>query len=243
MKKILLTSTILSAAVATSALADASDWNGFWAGAGVGYGSSNYEISGAYLAEGCDGLCEGSGDFLDLGGEGALYTLEAGYDFHADSNFVFGFQVDYTGSTITNDMNVFISEGTLGRNPDIDFSYDLKPETTWTGAIRAGVLVNDSTLLYGLLGYSETTFVGNASLAIDGGDPESESYDYKSNGTVFGGGIETVVGANSTIKLEYRYTKYDTYDLLDLDLGGSDSLELDLDTSVQSARVVYAYHF
>ncbi len=54
------------------------------------------------------------------------------------------------------------------------------------------------------------------------------------SGWTVGGGLETKLAANWTLKAEYRYTEFDTKTFFDV---------LKLDSSVQTARLVLSYKF
>ena len=192
------TIALFSSALATSAIAadiqqPVSDWTGWHVGAGVGYGMVNHEID-------IDAQGLGTLDFSGFGGEGGLATLEAGYDLNVGSNFVLGAQVDYTYSGISTDINGFI--GGLG-----SADYELEATHAISAIIRGGHLINDNTLMYSLIGWTHTWWNGDLGVADNNGAPVfGASYDYDTDGLTLGGGIESAIANNTTLKLEYRYT-------------------------------------
>jgi outer membrane immunogenic protein len=152
-------------------------------------------------------------DFDGVSSTGVVGTVEVGYD-RQFGNIVAGVFFNYDfGDNVSTDL-------TLG-----PITAALKQTDSWTAGGRLGYLVNPSTLAYALAGYTESTF----ELSVLG-----QSADETLSGWTVGGGLETKLGGNWTLKGEYRFTEFDT-----LSLGRS----LDLDTSVQSGRLVLSYKF
>ena len=94
----------------------------------------------------------------------------------------------------------------------------------WTVGGRAGYLVNSSTLVYGLAGYTEAHF--DLPLGVNG--------DF--SGWTAGAGIETSLGGPLFLKGEYRFTQLDTKTLYSK--GG---LSVTDQPDVQTGRLVLSY--
>ena len=191
-------------------------WTGFYIGVGVGAGASNTDLSlnvdEREKSESSDTL-EVFG--LDgIGGEGAFGTLQVGYDRQVSSGFVIGAFADYDFSGISTEVR------SLRGSADIDLDH------TWSIGARAGFLANPDTLVYALVAYTQ----GEYDLSeLGGGDLDVEGFS-------FGGGIETRLADNWTLKAEYRFTQFDEETLFS-DEDGS----INGEPSLHTARVVLSY--
>ncbi len=222
-----LSGTLLStqALAADMEVLPAGDWTGFHVGIGGGYGGVNHRL--ALDAAGFGDLVSFSG----VGGEGGLFTVEGGYDYQIDSNFVLGIQGDYTFSGIGTDLNINV--------PGFNGGYSLDAKNNFTVAGRAGWLPSPDTLLYGLVGWTWTEFNGEFTGDAAGGIP---NYNFNVDGLTVGAGIETRFTPNITGKLEYRYTDYGNHSIISGNVGQA-FLDFYDDVSVQSIRAVVSYQF
>ncbi len=220
---LLLGSALASPAIAADIQQPISSWTGWHAGAGVGYGMVNHEIDLDVNALG--GI---NAEFSGIGGEGGLATIEAGYDHEVGSNYLIGAQVDYTYSGISTDISGFVGPASA--------SYQLEASNSISAIVRGGRLVNGHTLLYSLAGWTHTWWNADASLSL-GGPPLGLSYDYETNGLTLGGGIESVVGNNTTLKLEYRYTMNEPETIFAI----PGLVDLEENANVHTMRAVLSY--
>ena len=103
-------------------------------------------------------------------------------------------------------------------------------EDAWAVGARAGVLINDATLLYALAGYTEAR---TSSLTVTAGGGGGSIGMPDLSGWLVGGGLETQLGSGWALRAEYRYARYDgeTVALI------PGALNLDLDTSEHTARI------
>ncbi|EKX56436.1 putative outer membrane protein [Rhodobacter sp. AKP1] len=206
------------------------DWSGFWIGGGLGYGSTNYDISGdADLAEGQSGALE----LPDLGGQGGLLSLEAGYAYALAPRWILAGQLDYAFGNIDNDADLSL-DGELS----LDASYDIKVKSMMAGTARLGYLPSDTTMIYGLAGLTRAKF--EADYSVSG--VTSGGYDFSDTGLTIGAGMETRLTEKIGLKLEYRYTKFDDYTIFDGNVAGAD-VKASSDTSIQSATASLTYRF
>lgn len=226
----LLGSALTTASLAADIQQPVSSWTGWHVGAGVGYGMVNHEIEADV-----SGLIPGlTAELSGIGGEGGLATLEAGYDVEVGSNFVLGAQVDYTFSGISTDVGGSITN--LG-----SADYELSADHAISAIIRGGRLVNDHTLMYSLIGWTHTWWNGDLGVFDDTGAPVpgfQASYKYETDGLTLGGGIESAIADNTTLKIEYRYTMNDAQTIF-ADPGGDFSV--DENANVHTARAVLSY--
>ncbi|MFN4099205.1 MAG: outer membrane protein [Pararhodobacter sp.] len=214
------------------AMASAS-WTGFYAGAALGYGSTNYDLSGTYD----DPPFSADLNLPDLGGQGGLFGLQAGYNHQFSDRMVLGLQLDGAVTGMKNSSSLSLTDGV----DSINLSYDLSPRTMYTLAGRIGYLATPDTMIYGLLGYTRASFRGELD-ATDIG-LGSASYSFSRNGVAVGMGIETRVARNTTLGVEYRYNHMQRYSFYDGPLFGGDNLEVGFNTSIHTARVSLNVHF
>lgn len=191
-------------------------WTGFYVGLGVGGAAVNHDISASAYDH---GEKFGSAELDGISGTGVFGTVEVGYD-RQYGNFVVGVFANYDfGDNVKTTASL-----NLG---DEGGSIDATLKDYWTVGGRVGYLLNKSTLAYVLAGYSE------ASVKVD----YLGSEDF--TGWTVGGGLETKLGGNWFLKGEYRYTEFDTKSYK---FGNyCESAKIDLDTSVQTARLVLSY--
>ena len=190
--KLHLFATVMAIAVPYAGLAlaadvapagNASDWTGFYVGAQFGGGAVVNNIE-------LPGL--GSGNFNGIGGEGVLGSAMAGYNLQMN-DIVFGLQGEVGYNNLITKLNI----------PGLA-TIDAHQGLVAAISARAGLLLTPDTLAYAIGGYSyseyrtDTSFLGN--------------FDERYNGFHVGGGLETKISPNATIRVEYRYTKYNAKD-------------------------------
>jgi outer membrane immunogenic protein len=186
-------------------------WTGLYIGVGMGGGASVTDLSVNIFDE--DETFEFFG-FDGVGGEGALGTVQLGYDYQLSQRFVIGAFADYDFSGISTEIRAF----------DSAFETEIDLDHMWTVGARFGFLATPDTLVYALLGYTQGEF------SADDFDIEVDV-----EGWSFGGGIETRLTENWSLKGEYRFTQFDEESLF----GGF----IEFEPSVHTARAVLSYRF
>jgi outer membrane immunogenic protein len=147
---------------------------------------------------------------VDLGGDGIFGTVTIGYDRVLRPGWVGGVFADY-------DFGSNISTNVSGNSIDQNHS--------WSIGGRLGFLTTPSTLIYGTGGYTQSEF-----------DVVDSSKTF--NGYFVGAGVETFLRDNWTLKLEYRFSKFDEKTVYE------DYCVKDTDEpSEHSARLVLSYKF
>ncbi|MFO1034330.1 MAG: outer membrane beta-barrel protein [Hyphomicrobiales bacterium] len=206
-----------------------SNWTGWHGGIGAGYGMLDHTLSGAVDAGGGPFTFAGSGKLTGIAGEGGLLSAEFGYDQVIGNGILLGATADYTRSSISTDLNFDPVVGQLQASDAISL------------LVRGGRIINDNTVLYSLAGWTHTRMEGDASAA----GLFAGSYNYATNGLTLGGGVETAIADNWTLKFEHRITYNGRKTLLDddLDLGGFGTANLVVGERVheQTARIVLSY--
>ncbi|MCA0051284.1 outer membrane beta-barrel protein [Mesorhizobium sp. B283B1A] len=186
------------------------NWSGAYIGIGGGFGASVHKVS-------VDPLIE----FNGIGGNGVFGELTAGYDHMVSERFLLGGFIDANGGNIGPSISV------PGGDIDLTASYGFDV------GVRAGYLLNPSTLGYVLGGYSWQHF------KLDGsGSAEGLNFAENRSGYVLGVGLETVLRGNWTLKTEYRYADYGDKSILDL--GGA---SLNMEPSTHTFHIAANYRF
>lgn len=98
-----------------------------------------------------------------------------------------------------------------GTNALFGDSFTLERGDDWSVGARAGILVNDSTLLYALAAYTQTEY----DLTISDGEA-SLSQATTFDGITVGGGVEFAVTNNVFLGLEGTHTFYDEETIFDV---------------------------
>jgi opacity protein-like surface antigen len=190
----------LAALLASFAVpAQAGGWAGCYVGAHGGYAVADHEISVPGLF-GLDGIS----------GEGAQGGPVAGCDLQAD-RFVLGAFADYSFRSVETTLSLFGGSASVGL------------EDAWSAGLRAGYLVQPTTLVYGLVAYTQTD-------VDDAGTGLVSDLD----GIAYGGGIETEIGAGWALRGEYRFVDYDTANIAGV---------VDLDSNEHQARAALVWKF
>ena len=214
--------------VAAPVAAAGPNWNGFYLGVGIGAGAMVNDLSLNASFRDYKPMIEsegGEGGSLTLlgadglGGEGIFGTVTVGYDRVIRPGWVAGVFADYDfGSSISGDVTL------LGYSASIDHEY------SWAIGGRLGFLTNPSTLVYGTAGYTQAEF--------DYFGAYSKTFD----GYFVGAGIESFLRDNWTLKLEYRFSQFNS-ETLDSGYFGPVRLSLDSEPSMHTARLVLSYRF
>ncbi|HEY1245918.1 MAG TPA: outer membrane beta-barrel protein [Hyphomicrobiaceae bacterium] len=202
--------------------AAAPNWNGFYVGAGIGAGAVVHDTSVNLdyrdIEVKPDSVIDGGGTLFSIdgiGGEGIFGTVTVGYDRVIRPGWVAGAFVDYDfGSSISTDVSI------LGHSASIDHDH------SWAVGGRLGFLTNPSTLVYGTAGYTQAEFDYFGLL--------SKTFD----GYFVGTGIESFLRDNWTLKLEYRFSQFNSETLATFG-----PLSIDDEPSMHTARLVLSYRF
>jgi outer membrane immunogenic protein len=219
------------------------DWTGFHIGIGGGYGSVLHE--GDAFAS-FESIVLGA-DLDDVGDEGGILTVEAGFDLQLSDRFVVGILGDFTWADFESEATSrFAVSQTL-----IETGIGIGLEDMWTIAGRFGFLSSPDTLWYGLVGWThaDVEFEGEFSKGKIGQEPSFEfSFDDSESvdGLTVGAGVDHMFTDNISGKLEYRYTDLgeisgdETITAQGEDVG---EFPFDFGTTVQTIRAVLSIRF
>jgi outer membrane immunogenic protein len=232
---------------------------GFW-GAAAGGAATRSSISSS---ERIAFASPGSPPPLDLNGantsgltgpasnSGGLVDVFAGWDVQF-ARFVLGGQVEATASDLnfsssgTRSYAYFDSAGPTGATATGNYRPQVTSRWMASALLRAGVLIDDRTLLYGLGGWTFSQFEARNLTDNPFFQPNETFW---ANGPTAGVGIERKLDGHWRVRAEYRYTKFDaarTQDQFAFVSGtGSQtySRSTQFDQSMQSGRFGVAYSF
>jgi outer membrane autotransporter barrel domain len=149
---------------------------------GIEAGLDNYEGS-------AEDLFTAGDEFDGISGNGVVGGVFAGYDIAAGNAF---FGIEGKASLSDAEASYDDSVDTLG----------IRAKETFGLSARAGAMVNDSTGLYARIGWANTRFKVNLNGVTDSDDDD---------GLVLGAGLQTRLGANASLRVEYVRTDYNDF--------------------------------
>lgn len=201
-------------------------WSGLFVSGSVGYGWANtdLDVSSTPVGGGVTQFYSGSGD-----NDGVQGVLGVGYDMSMGTDLIFGVFGDYAFGDLEDS---FVDTGGVA----LRSTYD----DTWAIGVRAGYVVNNDTMLYGTIGYTQTDFT----ITNSGG-----SLQENLNGFFIGAGVERRLCDWLFLKAEYRYANYE--DSSDFETvtpsgtcaGGSCDIRTDIEHEMHTIRLGLAYKF
>jgi outer membrane immunogenic protein len=194
-----------------------SNWTGFYANGGVGYG--------LFDAQTQTDAAGGAGK-TDHGGRGWLGEVGVGYDLQVGDKVVIGALFNYDFSSITGRLDDGF--GNTGKTNN---------DSTWFVGARAGWLMTPDVLNYWSVGYTQTHF-GGVTLDFPGGRLDSSTV----GGWFLGGGLEVAMHGGWFWRSEVRYSDY-SKDLRSETVGGVPIANLKFDPVVETATSEIVYKF
>lgn len=205
-----------------------SNWTGFYANGGIGYGLWDVETTTVDPARGCVSCAR-----TDHAGRGWLGEVGLGYDHQFTDRIVGGLLFNYDFS----DMR--------GRSSDAVFTTgDTSDDRAWFIGARAGWLMTPDILNYWSAGYTQTHFSGaslhnsyTGALLV----PPAHLQSYDAGGWFLGGGLEVAMHGGWFWRSEVRYADYSNG--VRLETGITPLLYLNFDPVVGTATSEIVYKF
>ena len=210
------------------------DWTGFYANAGVGYGFWDADTTTVSATTGACVLCTKQRQ----GGDGWLGEIGLGYDYQFSSRIVGGAFFDYDFSSLRGtiqDQGPFLA-GTIKQN------------SSWYVGARAGWLMTPEILNYFSVGYTHAHFDG-AAMGGTGGVvmpavvPGYSTSDYSGGGWFIGSGLEVAVAPGWFWRSEYRYAEYSNQTLTDTNPAAVELTSITFKPVEQTATTEIVYKF
>lgn len=217
------------------------NWNGLYIGAAVGYGIASTELD--YRKEyWYEGYLDEYGFFnVDgVSGRGFQGIVTLGYDRQIHPNIILGVFGDYAFGDLETEAS--IGGGSPGESGAIRLDAELTD--SWAIGARLGYIHSPATMWYVAAGYAKADLdwkiTGFAEGEMLSGSEVLTSGGKSLEGWFIGGGVEHQLRDNLFLKLDYRYTNYDTERLFSYSDGDEycgESAYLDSDTDVHSIRL------
>jgi outer membrane immunogenic protein len=184
---------------------------------------------------------------------GGFIDVFAGWDVQL-ARLVLGGQVEATVSDLdfsssgTRSYAYFDSAGPTGASATGIYRPQVTSRWMASALLRAGVLIDDHTLLYGLGGWTYAQFEARNLTDNLFFQPNEK---FSANGPTVGLGLERKLDSRWRVRAEYRYTKFDTAHAQDqvtfvsgpASQSQSYSRSTQFDQSMQSGRIGFAYSF
>lgn len=161
-------------------------WTGLFAGLRAGHDMGNTELS--------VGDVDVGGTFDGFGSNGIMGGGFVGYNQQLGSNFVVGVEGGASASTINFEVSADIDGLAVG-------SFSVGTEWAASARVRAGYLINPATLIYGFGGYARNHMYVELNDGMTSTREEFAVDSYQ-----FGGGVETFVAENLSLRGEYEVT-------------------------------------
>ena len=206
------------------ALQEQNGWSGLYWGTSFGGAATRSNVKSSetytdyeptsmfpYMIDGTRSASESDGD-----DHGALLDLFVGVNKQVGQHFVAGLQAEGTIGEVGFDsegsrrLTYFDGAGPTGQTATGPFRPHVQSRYMVSALARAGWLVDQGFLLYGLAGWTGASFeyqnvTDNPFFQPDNG--------FWANGITFGGGAEHKLGPNWTLRAEYRFTRFEDKDV------------------------------
>ncbi|MEI9916116.1 MAG: outer membrane beta-barrel protein [Methylovirgula sp.] len=205
------------------------NWTGFYADAGIGYGLWSANSATENPATGNCIIC----NTQRFGGRGVFGTAGAGYDYQLTNKFVGGVFGDYDPS----DMRGTIDDQANG------FVGSISQQWAWGVGARLGYLVSPAVLTYTKAGFTQARFGGTNLDTFGGAGTGTFTPGFTTNGYFIGGGVEAEFAPGWFWRAEYRYASYGSRELAELGVGGAAASEIHFRPEEQAATVGLVYKF
>jgi outer membrane immunogenic protein len=205
----------------------ATNWTGFYANAGAGYG--------VWAANSTENFPAGSPTCVVCttqvqGGKGYLGRVGAGYDWQFAPVWVAGGFGDFDISSLKGTLQDLAAPG----------SGDIKQTSAWAAGARLGWLPSPQTMTYVNGGYTAARFSGVTMGSLITGVPNGTTTpSFTTSGWFVGGGVETtfdffgMLGKGWFWRNEYRYSSYSNKTLTEV-FGGAPFADIDFKPVVQT---------
>lgn len=248
-KFMLLSATALVMSSPTVFAADivppAPDWTALHIGIGGGAGYNFYDAESLFDIE---AWSEFVPDFIDIeSDEGKLYgfgAIEIGADYQFEGTaFVVGILANYDFNGKSEAQSS--SNSAAAEDGFITAEIQSELEDSWFVGGRAGFVVNDTSLLYGLGGYTWAKAKVRSFLGFDfngaGDDFAQIDEDEPVDGWTLGVGLEQLLTESLSLKIEYRHDFLDKIEWSGVDPDNNASGKVDF--SRDTLRAVLSWRF
>jgi hypothetical protein len=181
---------------------------GFYVGGNIGHGAINTKLTGThYDSGGTLGPFDFYGDFANASAEGGFF-----------GGFGYTFGRVYLGAELEAEAANFgwYHERQTGGGGGRDFAVEKR--SSYGAGLRVGYVLDNGALLYARAGQVRSRFI----TSYDKGASDTHYIDRldKLNGTRIGLGTEAPAFRNAFVRMDYSYTKYDSFGFVTTHNGG-----------------------
>jgi opacity protein-like surface antigen len=251
-KKALIASAILAASTGvafanggsyTPAPVATSSYN-FYVGVGVSrdFGSFKTDIADFVTPLSTTNLFQAQA--MDLGKDGWSGDLNAGVGFTFQDHYYLAGEI--FGSISNLKAGNALLYPVVAGTPTAGNFTQVKLQHSFGIRVIPGVKLNDSTMLYGAVGYINSRFeVGSSLVALPSGSSSDEIVNFKKNegGLQLGLGLETMLTNNVSGRIEYDWDRYGKLNGVGTSANGFFARAISVKPTVDQAKLQVAYHF
>jgi outer membrane immunogenic protein len=169
-----------------------------------------------------------------------LGTVGVGYDWHLRDRWVLGAFADFDFS------NTEHKEHDWWPGPPAGYAgWKMEKDYAWTIGARIGLVTTNTSMVYGIIGYSQADYNINVYEENGVDTPVSIDKTLTFRGLTLGAGLEHDLGNGFSLKGEYRYTDYHEEDFgSHTPIGSTTDTEYDdFDFDSHSVRLSLVYKF
>jgi len=209
-------------------------WSGLFIGGALGVGMAQHQFGGNF-----DSVDRLEFDH-DLGNHGGVASVQVGYMIAMSERTYIGATFDYTIFDVSANSHLQYLVG--GAQVTVD--QEITPESMMTIGGRVGMLANENTQFYGMLGWSRASYGETHNYnggGVFAGLASTASGSYEVDGATIGIGMETRIGERTSVGVEYRYTDLDDHSIYSSNVGGVYSTQTT--NAVQQVRFGLNMHF
>jgi outer membrane immunogenic protein len=171
---------------------------------------------------------------FNAGNDGFFGTVIVGWDWQISPRWVFGVFADYD----------FLDQSNNHRAFGDFFQQSIDVNNVWAIGARLGWLSSASTLWYVTGGYTQLDIEHHPRFADFSGPGFRTSSDSQIDGYFVGVGVDTRLAAsNWFLRLEYRFSDFDTASARIKDDFGDVDFRINADAQSHSARLTLTYKF
>jgi hypothetical protein len=175
---------------------------GFYVGGALGHDTLNTKLTGTqYDSGGTEGPYDFYGDFANSNAEGGIF---AGYGFTLNRIYL-GLELEAEAANFG-----WYQERTVAGEGGRDFAEEKR--SSYGAGLRVGYILNNGSLLYARAGKVRSRFITTYNKGAGSGNPSPwiNRLD-KLDGTRIGFGAEVPAYRNAFVRMDYSYTKYDSF--------------------------------
>lgn len=205
---------------------------GFYAGASVGHGTLNTELSGTHVDQSTPPPVDFYGDFASPGFTGGFF---AGYGY-TFNRFYVGLDLEAEAANFG-----WYHSREVGGEDAGGRDFAVEKRGGYGAGLRLGYALDNGALLYGRIGAVRTRF--NTIYEKGAGSSHWIDRSDRLNGTRVGLGAEIPASRHAFVRMDYSYTSYDSYGFVTGHNAGLNPDDMNFDNHESLARLGLGFRF